>query len=85
MLDSNVHTIKGVDIMMFFLTILLFALPILIFLFYGITGKGHKPARDVVMTKEEFVRCLDFMLMHNIIDYTQYNEILVKGVQFTRG
>lgn len=70
--------------MMSFLTILLFALPILVFVIYGIKGDSGKPSGDMNMTREELVRCLDFLMMHNVIDYTQYNDILVQGVQFTK-
>lgn len=70
--------------MMTFLTVLMIVLPIIIFAYYGIRGSGNNSSDDIDMTKEEFVRCLDFMLMHNIIDYTLYNDILIKGVQFTR-
>lgn len=69
---------------MFNLAFLTIVLVIIIFVYYGIKNSGKPSPKDIHMTKDEFVRCLDFMMMHNVIDYQQYNDMLVKGVQFTK-
>lgn len=36
------------------------------------------------MTKEEFVKTLDFLLSMGIIDYIQYNDLLIRTLPFLR-
>ena len=36
------------------------------------------------MTQQEYMKLLNFLLTHDIIDFQEYNELYQKGLPFTR-
>ncbi|HLQ71309.1 MAG TPA: hypothetical protein VK142_05875 [Bacillota bacterium] len=66
--------------MLFTFGVLLVGLIVITFIVSVLTGDNE----ETEMTKEEFMRCLNFMLQHNVINHIQYNDMLTKGIQFTR-